>query len=106
MDYRPVSNGKNIPFEPIDPDFTESIEHLIGNSGTINFFSFDEEIQDIKGKFSNITRDGFISYVVIDEHTALRADRIITLFGKPGPSYEKYNHFSNICFSCFDEGQF
>lgn len=106
MDTRLVAKSDNVPFEPIDPDFYDIVQDQIGKSGTLNFFSYEDEIEDIKGQLQEITSTKSGDFAVLKNGEKVRLDRIITIFGKPGPSFEKYNHFSNVCFSCFDEGQF
>jgi hypothetical protein len=49
------------------------------------------EIKDIKG-------EGM--FILLDSGTRIRIDRIITLFGKPGAAYDKYDAFANACMDC------
>ena len=39
-------------------------------------------------------------FVVLDNDVAIRVDRIITLFGKPGAAYDEYNAYGNACMDC------
>ncbi|NND35345.1 MAG: hypothetical protein HKN76_22345 [Saprospiraceae bacterium] len=94
------------PYQPIDPDFLDIIDELIGRSGTINFFESGNDINDFKGEIKGYVRTYEGQFLVLNANRRIRLDKIITILGKVGPAYERYNHFSNVCFSCFDEGQF
>jgi len=39
-------------------------------------------------------------YIVMDPEYKIRIDRIITVFGKPGPAYDEYEAYANQCLSC------
>lgn len=39
-------------------------------------------------------------YITLDTGSAIRIDRIITLYGKPGAAFDEYDRFANECLSC------
>ena len=106
MDLRTVREAEKEPYSQADPDFFEIVDGLIGQSGTVNYFSYNDSLEGYKGEILKYysKKDG--DFLELSDNRSVRLDRIITILGKPGPSFDKYNHFSNVCFSCFDEGQF
>ncbi len=93
-------------YQPVDPDFPEIVEGLIGQIGTVNFFESGDDISDVKGEILGLARTDEGEFLLLNADRKVRLDKIITILGKVGPAYDRYNHFSNVCFSCFDEGQF
>ncbi|MEQ9232102.1 MAG: hypothetical protein RIF46_15565 [Cyclobacteriaceae bacterium] len=94
------------PYHPVDPDFPEIVDGLIGKSGTVNFFESGNDMNDFKGEIIGVVRTNEGEFLQLNANRKVRLDKIITILGKVGPAYDRYNHFSNVCFSCFDEGQF
>ena len=92
---------------PVDPDFIDEAEKycLEKKFGKIHYFSALQTIEDVKGTASDLLKESGSEYLVINEQK-VRLDKIITLFGKPGPSYEAYDRFANACLTCEDLGQF
>lgn len=39
-------------------------------------------------------------FIELNTGEDIRIDRIITLFGKPGPAFDEYDAYSNACLSC------
>ena len=39
-------------------------------------------------------------FITLDTGSAIRIDRIITLYGKPGAAFDEYDAFANQCLSC------
>lgn len=106
-----MSNARNYtePYMPIDPDYTEIIEEYIAiqKRGKVNFF-------DEFGKVDNTSegvalelkesRDGVS--LIMTSGEKVRVDKIITLMGRPGPAYDQYDRYANVCLTCEDLGQF
>lgn len=97
----------NDKYLPVNPDFVEILEaNILSNkSGKIHYFmqsmelglasgNIEEIITDIDGKFLKAGND------------LVRLDKVVTLFGIPGPAYETYDRFANACLTCEDLGQF
>ena len=90
---------------PVDPDFYDIIAALIGKSGTVHFFEKAATLNDVKGVVQGIeqwTNEDFLNV----QGQLVRLDRIVAVLGKPGPAYDEYSHYANVCFACHDEGQF
>ena len=102
---------KNMEYQdkylPVDPDFIDVAKKycIEKKSGKVHYFSPQQTIEDVKGTATAIFREKHVEYLEINE-LKIRLDKIITLFGKPGPSYEAYDRFANACLTCEDLGQF
>lgn len=88
---------------PVDPDFTDVIEEQIRaeKSGKIFFFNESGEVDEASGKVIRLEdrpRQGV--FAILESTTALRIDRIITLFGKIGAAYDEYDAFGSSCMDC------
>lgn len=94
-------------YQPIDPDFTEMFDEIIkeGLMGKLHFFDAKHEVATLEGVVKGYENHPKGEYLVLGDHR-IRMDKIITIFGKPGPAYDTYEHYANICFSCTDFGQF
>lgn len=93
---------------PIDPDFLEVIEAAKKNnkSGKVHFFNPKGEVDDANGHILNIIRNEYGQFIQLSDASNLRLDKIITLFGRPGPAYAQYDSYANACLTCEDLGQF
>lgn len=90
-------------YTPVPYEFREVLEEQIGNrkSGKVFFWSADEKVDEQSGTIIRLDeRPGEGLFAVFDSGISLRIDRIITLFGKPGPGFEAYDAFANQCLSC------
>lgn len=90
-------------FTPVSYDFRDVLDAELKNgiTGKIFFWSPDSQVDEQIGRITEIAdraADGI--FVVLDNGGSVRIDRIITLFGKPGPGYEAYDSFANQCLSC------
>lgn len=90
-------------FTPVSYDFRDVLDAELknGTTGKIFFWSPDSQVDEQIGRITEIAdraADGI--FVVLDNGGSVRIDRIITLFGKPGPGYEAYDSFANQCLSC------
>jgi len=85
----------------VDPDFYEVIDAVAKKDKTFKIFYFDQSatVQDVKGSTIELLRDVDGEFLAL-ENGRVRLDRIITINGKVGPSYEAYDAFANACFSC------
>ncbi len=88
---------------PVPWEYREVIDEQIekGTRGKVFFFSAKEGIDEAEGRvvrMEEIEKQGL--FVVLDNDVAIRVDRIITLFGKPGAAYDEYNAYGNACMDC------
>lgn len=90
-------------YTPVPYEFREVLEEQIGNrkSGKVFFWSADEKVDEQSGTVIRLDeRPGEGLFAVFESGISVRIDRIITLFGKPGPGFEAYDAFANQCLSC------
>ncbi|NQZ75531.1 MAG: hypothetical protein HRT61_05380 [Ekhidna sp.] len=85
----------------MDPDFYEVIDAVNGKEESFKVFYFDEHesVQDAIGITMTLQKTSEGEFLVL-ENKWVRLDRIITLNGKVGPSYEAYDAYANACLSC------
>ena len=60
---------------------------------------------DASGSDGKVLKEGFEEYILLGEHK-IRLDKVITLFGQPGPAYGLYDSYANACLTCEDLDQF
>lgn len=90
-------------YTPIPYDFREVLEEQIGKqtSGKIFFWSADDQVDELAGRVVDLEDQGSAGlFARLDHGGVVRVDRIITLFGKPGPGFEAYDAFANQCLAC------
>ncbi|MGC3947005.1 MAG: hypothetical protein QM762_21225 [Chryseolinea sp.] len=91
-------------YTPVPYEFKEVLQDQIqkGTAGKVFFWNKDEQVDECIGKIERIDdRDGEGLFAVfLGSDASVRIDRIITLFGKPGPGYEAYDAFANQCLAC------
>ncbi|MCC5931973.1 MAG: hypothetical protein JJU28_22200 [Cyclobacteriaceae bacterium] len=87
---------------PVSFDFREILEEQknSGNNGLIHYFKGTKEIESARGAILDINKNETGEFLNLDSGDSIRLDKIITLFGKPGPAYDTYDAFANACFSC------
>lgn len=95
-------------YSPIDPDFYEIFGQLIEaqRTGKIFFFGPDDELQEASGMIQTIVKKDNGEFIQTDNKMLVRIDKIITIFGRPGPAYDAYDRYANACLTCEDLGQF
>lgn len=89
-------------YTPVPYEFREVLDEVIsrGVAGKV-FFWNDNKVDEEVGRIVNVEElagEGLFAY--FDSNARVRIDRIITLFGKPGPGFEAYDAFANQCLSC------
>ncbi|MEP4531553.1 MAG: hypothetical protein ABJ004_00610 [Cyclobacteriaceae bacterium] len=94
---------------PVDPDFEQNVLLNVGGAkkGKVHYFDYNGSIGLGEGRIESMEKmpDGcFITMSATDE--MIRLDKIITLFGNPGPAYDQYDRYANACLTCEDLGQF
>ncbi|HZB13425.1 MAG TPA: hypothetical protein VE467_10370 [Chryseolinea sp.] len=90
-------------YTPVQFVYKEIIEEEIvkRTTGKIFYFNSDQVVDSIEGrviKMEDINGKGL--FITLEPEASLRIDRIITLFGKPGPAYDEYDSYANQCLSC------
>lgn len=87
---------------PINPDFIERFEKEIEKDSTrVIYFGKGASLEEVNGKAEAlITKYNFEYYIKYFSGKEVRADRIITYNGKPGPAFDEYDAFALACLSC------
>ncbi len=90
-----------VSYLPFDQDFFDQIKKAKNVNSKINYFDSENKVMDAEGILTDsISPDNFSHFVVLDNKLAIRADRIITLNGKPGPAFDEYDLFALQCLTC------
>ncbi|MFB6341127.1 hypothetical protein ACE1ET_05375 [Saccharicrinis sp. FJH62] len=87
-------------YMPVDPDFFDVLEELRGQQVRIFWFNRHNELADTKGICRGVLKadQGEFVYTGVDQ--LVRLDNIITVNGRPGPAFDKYDAYANACLSC------
>ena len=91
----------------VDLDFHDIIKTHTSNlqEAKVHYFLPNEEVQTATGTSTPLQQTPEGEFIVIDTQK-IRLDQIITLNGRPGPAYERYERFTNACLACEDLNQF
>jgi len=90
-------------YTPVQYVFREMITEELEKRtvGRIFYFGTEELISCLDGTITVLKEiNGQGLFIELDSGKEIRIDRIITLFGKPGPAYDEYDAYSNVCLSC------
>jgi hypothetical protein len=90
-------------YTPVPYIFSESITQNIstGKSGKIFYFNPQDVFDCAEGKVVGLNETpGEGVFLTMDPEVRIRIDRVITLFGQPGPAYDEYDRFANACMEC------
>lgn len=89
-------------YTPVHYHYYEALEEakIKGTDSVIHFFIEGTEIESAKGFVSAILKEKDGDYVLLNSNEKIRLDKIITLYGKPGPAYDLYDSFANACMDC------
>jgi hypothetical protein len=90
-------------YTPVQYEFREVIQELIDQrrSGKVFYFAAEATVDSAEGmliRLDEVSGEGL--FIALDPPGRIRIDRIITLFGKPGPAYDEYDAFGNACMEC------
>jgi hypothetical protein len=88
---------------PVQYVYREIIEEQTqkGTTGKVFYFLPDNTVECAEGKIVKLAEvQGEGEFITLYPEADIRIDRIITLFGKPGPAYDEYDAYANECLSC------
>lgn len=87
---------------PVAYEYRELVQQLIEEkrSGKIFFFNAEGKLDDAEGTVSELSDEKEGMFINLDAGQKLRLDRVITIFGKPGPAYDEYDAYGNVCLDC------
>jgi hypothetical protein len=91
-----------ISYTPVPFEFREILdEKSLGKvRGKIFFFNDNDVFDCAEGFIHHIEERIDGKFVMMSTGERIRIDRIITLFGKPGPAFDEYDAFGNQCLDC------
>ena len=94
--------SSNPSYLPVAWEYREVIAEAIekGTEGKIFFFNQDNQVDEDAGKVTKLEEEKKGLFIHVDTGAKIRADRIITLFGKVGAAYDEYNAYGNACMDC------
>lgn len=90
-------------YTPVPYEFREVLDEQVakGASGKVFFWTDDDQVGEHAGSVTRVEdRPGHGIFAILGDGAAIRIDRIITLYGKPGPGFEAYDAFANQCLAC------
>jgi len=93
----------NTAYTPVAYEYREAIEQAMANGSTGKIFFFNQAsiVHDTSGsikRYEEIPGEGW--FIVVNDETRIRIDRIITLFGKPGAACDEFYAYGNVCLEC------
>lgn len=97
-----ISPETDASYAPVAWDYREVIgnEIIKGTTGKVFYFC-QEGICEDEGKILDLIElESKGLFIVLENDHHIRIDRIITMFGKPGAAYDKYDAFGNSCMEC------
>jgi hypothetical protein len=89
-------------FTPVAYDYYEIIEELKlkGIDSVVHFFKAEKEIDSVSGKIESVLKEKDGDFLLMSSNEKVRLDKIITIFGKPGPAFDLYDSYGNACMDC------
>jgi hypothetical protein len=90
-------------FTPVAYEYREVIAEQMEKEtrGKVFFFDNNDQVEEALGLIiacEEINGEGI--FITLDNNFCIRIDRIITLFGKPGASFDRYDALANTCLDC------
>jgi hypothetical protein len=89
-------------FTPVAYDYYEIIEELRlkGTDSVIHYFKADKVLESAYGRIDSVLKEKNGDYLLMSSKEKVRLDKIITIFGKPGPAFDLYDSYGNSCMDC------
>jgi len=93
---------------PVPHDFHELVDEVKASQkdGKIHYFISEETLESAVGKIVQLVNETGEDFIITEDGSKVRMDKIITLYGTPGPAFSEYEAYGNSCMDCFDHGQF
>ena len=93
---------------PVDHDFHDVIvdAQKAGKNAKIHYFDVVGKVADESGMIKDTMNNELGEFVILENEVTIRLDKVITLYGRPGPAYDLYDSYANACLACEDLGQF
>lgn len=88
------------PYIPVSCEFYDEITVFASQrrTGKIHYFKSLEEkvLASANGPVNDIVTENKVEYLLTNQDK-IRLDRIVCIFGHPGPAFETYQSFGNSC---------
>ncbi len=84
---------------PVPWDFREVIAEVKEQQrdGVIHYFTQEPAMDQADGKITDVIENKDGEFLITSNGGCVRLDKIVTLYGKPGPSYHIYDGYANVC---------
>lgn len=84
---------------PVPWDFREVLSEVksAGKDGVIYYFTVEPEMEKAEGYIIELLENSDGEFLLTSKGHQVRLDKIVTLYGKPGPSYHIYDGYANVC---------
>lgn len=84
---------------PVPWDFRETMDEVRrqGKDGVIYYFTTEPDMEKAEGSISELVETAEGEFLITSGGHQVRLDKIVTLYGKPGPSYHIYDGYANVC---------
>ena len=93
----------NDSYLPVAWEYREVIAEQIEKqtTGKIFFFEQGHQVAEAVGRVVALREEKQAGvFIVLDDGSTIRIDKIITLYGKIGAAYDAYNAYGNSCMDC------
>jgi hypothetical protein len=89
----------NDSYLPVPWDFREVLDDEIKREkdGVIYYFTTEPDMEKAEGKIAELLQTSDGEFLLTSKGHRVRLDKIVTLYGKPGPSYHIYDGYANVC---------
>lgn len=84
---------------PVPWDFREVLDEVTkaGKDGIIYYFTITPEMEKAEGKIVKVHEEADGEFLFTSKGDKVRLDKVVTLYGKPGPAYDTYDSYANAC---------
>jgi hypothetical protein len=90
-------------YSPVDPFIYDVIENAKKKNVEIkiHYFGSENELNVANGAIKGVTiNEKHEEFLSLNSGDNVRLDRIITLNGRPGPAFDKYDSYALACLDC------
>lgn len=84
---------------PVPWEFREMLDDAIAahKDGVIYYFTVEPELEKAEGTIIRVEEAEGGEYLFTSKGHKVRLDKVVTLYGRPGPSYHIYDSYANAC---------
>ncbi len=94
-----MNNDTHDSYLPVPWDFREVLDEVraANKDGVIYYFTTVPELEKAEGTIVKVDEEAGGEFLFTSRGDKVRLDKIVTLYGKPGPSYDTYDSYANAC---------